>query len=190
MTEFDFSLQGVTPTEIRSIEEDILLFAGAGFSDAIYVNDWNDSTHVKSAVGADLSSANTPNNNKFVSQVGGTGGDSQVSVNGGATQDLDTVIDSEAALHIQVTNEAAIEITGAIFFSYNGVAPATPVAGLSVKAAEVGDANFSSPNGNAAPLELTDQAANTTHDYYIVLSKGPTTPGLKQDKLRFEAVIT
>lgn len=188
MTDFLWELQGATPTEIA--ETDIIRFAGATFSDPVLVGDYNDSIHVKSSVGVDLSAANTPNNNKFISQAGGTGGKSQVAINGGAAQDLDTVVDAEAAIHVETTDVAAVVMSDGIFYSYNGVTPSVATAGLTVKAAEVGNPNFTDAEGNGSPLALGDQGSATVHDYYLIVSKSPSTPGLKSDKLRIELVVT
>lgn len=187
MATFTWELQGSTPTEIG--ETDILQFAGAAFDDPVFVNEYNDTTHVKSDVGADLSSGNTPNNNKFISQAGGVGGDSEVQVNGGATVNLDTLVDADAALHINITDVSAIELSQGTFFSYNGVNPAVPLSGIDVRAAEIGNANFTQAEGSGSALALQDQAANTNHDFYIVISKSPTAVGLKSDKLRIEVVM-
>ena len=186
-TTFTWYLQGTTPTEIEAT--DILQFAGDEFDDPIFVNNYNDTTHVKTSIGGDKSAANTPRNNKFISQDGGAGGDSEVSIDGGANQNLDTVVDSEAALHINITDDEAVSTTQAVFYSYDGTTPANPLDGISVKAAEVGDANFTDAEGSGSALALNDQGADTEHDFYIVISKGPTSVGLKEDKLRFEVVF-
>lgn len=196
MADFAWYLQSNDPygmdTEIRgNPDDDILTFAGAAFGDPIFVSEYNDSTHVESSGGADLSSGNVPNNNKFISQTGGTGGDSQVQVNGGSTVDLDTVTDEEAALLINVTDAASITVTSPVFFSYDpGQTVADPLAGIDVRAAEVGDANFTQAEGSGNALELADSSTPaTSHEFYIVLSKGATATGVKLDTLRFEGVI-
>jgi hypothetical protein len=186
-TTFTWYLQGTTPTEIEAT--DILQFANGEFDGPIFVSNYNDSTHVKTALDADKSSANTPRNNKFVSQAGGAGGDSEVSIDGGATQNLDTVVNGEAALHIYILDDDSVATTQTIFYSYDGTTPATPASGISVKAAEIGDANFTDAEGSGGALALTNQIAGTEYDFYIVISKTPTATGLKQDKLRFETVF-
>lgn len=182
-------LQGVSPTTIAAT--DILQFAGpAGFNDPVFIREYQDTTHVKTSVGGNKSSANTPNNNKFISQAGGAGGKSQVDV-GAGTVLLDAVVNASAALKINITNATNVIVTDGIFFSYDpGQTVANPLAGIDVRAAEVGDTNFVEIEGSAAALTLTDQAVPaTSHDFFIVISKGPTAIGLKSDTLRFEAVI-
>lgn len=172
-------------------ETDVLQFAGAGgLNDPIFVGEYNDKTLVRNSGGTDISAGNIPNNNKFVSQDGGTGGDSEVEINGGAAQDLDTVSADEAALLITVEEEVNVTVTNAIFYTYNGSNPATAVAGLDVRAAEIGDANFTQVEGSGNALELTDSDTPAlSHTFEVVMSVGLTALGLKSGKMRFEAVI-
>lgn len=189
MTTFIWELQGTSPTTIGAT--DILQFAGAGFDDPVFVGQYNDSTHVKSNVGADDSSGNSPRNNKFISQTGGAGGKSEVQVDGGGTELLDALTNGDAALHLDLTDAGAVSIADAVFYSYDGSTPATPAPGIDVRAAEITDTNFTQAEGSAAALALADQGTPATnHDYYIVISKSPTSAGLKPDVLRFEGVIT
>lgn len=173
-------------------ETDILQFAGGdGFDSPVFVGEWNESTHVKTSGGADKSETNVPNNNQFVSQDGGYGGESEVSVNGGAAEDLSGLAEDDAALKITVTEATNVTVTIPVFFSYDpGQTPADPLAGINVKAAEIGDSNFTDAEGSVSPLELADSdTPATSHDFFIVISKSPTSIGLKSDTLRFEAVI-
>jgi len=186
---FAWELQGGTDTVIDIGASDVLRFSGALFADPIPVGEYNGSTHVKTSIGGDKSSANTPNNNKFISQTGGTGGDSQADW-GDGTEDLDQITDAEATLHVNVTNDTNVTVTDAVFFSYNGVTPATAPVGMDVRAAEVGDANFTQAEGSASALAITDSTTPaTSHDFYIVLSKSPTAVGVKTSTDRFEGVI-
>lgn len=188
MATFIWELQGTTPTTIGAT--DILQFAGAAFNDPVIVGDYNDSTHVKSNVGANDSSGNSPRNNKFISQTGGSGGKSQVQVDGAATELLDALTNGDASIHIDITEGVSVTISDAVFYSYDGSTPATPAPGIDVRAAEIGDTNFVQAEGSAAALALTDHGTPATnHDYYIVISKSPTSVGLKPDTLRFEGVI-
>ena len=189
MIAFAWYLQGITPTEIDPDADDVLRFAGALFADPIYVAAWNDSTHVKTDAGADKSSGNTPNNVKFISQAGGTGGDSQADW-GDGTEDLDAITDAEATLHVNISDAANFTITDLVFFSYNGVDVAVAPTGMNVKAAEVGDANFTDAEGSGSPLELADSSTPaTSHDFYIAVSKSPTVVGLQESVDRLEGVM-
>lgn len=177
MATFAWTLQGGTPTTIGATDK--LQFAGAGgFDSKITVAEYNDSMHVKSNVGANDSSGNTPNNNKFISQSGGTGGDSQADW-GDGTEDLDQITTGEAALKINFSDGASVITEDAVFYAYDGSTPATAPTGITFVAAEVGDANFTGAEGSGSALALDDNTAGTSHDYYIALSASPDSVGLK-----------
>lgn len=176
MATFTWQLQGASPTTIDAT--DLLQFAGAAFDDPITVGQYNDSTHVESSVGANDSSGNTPKNNKFISQSGGTGGDSQVNV-GAGTVDLDTVSTANSALKINFSDGASVSTTGAVFYAYDGTTPANAPVGVDFRAAEQGDANFTEAEGSGAPVTINDDTAATSHDYFLIVSASPTSVGEK-----------
>jgi hypothetical protein len=129
--------------------------------------------------GADKSAANTPKNNKFISQAGGTGGDSQVDV-GAGTVDLDSVSTGDAALKVNFSDAAEVSVIDAVVYGYDGTTPATAPVGVDLRLAEVGDANFTEAEGSGAPCELADQTTPaTSHDFFVVASASPTSVGLK-----------
>lgn len=179
MATFTFELQGGTDTEIEAT--DILQFAGGTFDSRITVDAYNSSSHVKTSGGADKSSANTPVNNKFISQAGGTAGDSQVDI-GGGTVDLDTLADANATLKVTFSDLASVSIENAVAYGYDGTTPATAPVGVDLRIAEVGDANFTEAEGSGSAMSLADQATPATdHYYYLVVSASPTSVGLKDD---------
>jgi hypothetical protein len=185
MATITFSLQGVTPTVIA--ETDKLQLAGAsGFDSRIKVSEFNDTTHVKTSGGADKSAANTPNNVKFISQTGGTEGDSQADW-GGGTEDLDAITDAEATLKVNFSDATEVSVEDAVFYSYDGTTPATAPIGMTIKAAEVGDTNFTDAEGSGSPLALADQTTPAeSHDYFVVVSGSPDSVGLKSFAYRVE----
>lgn len=177
MATFTWTLQGTSPTTIDAT--DIIQFAGAGgFGTNVTVGQYNGSTHVESSVGANDSSGNSPKNNKFISQTGGTGGDSQVDV-GSGTVDLDTVSQADSALKVNFSDAASVATTGAIAYAYDGSTPANPPTGVTFVMAERLDANFTAAEGSGAALGLNDQTAATSHDFYLIPSVSPDSVGLK-----------
>lgn len=189
MATYTWTLQGSTPTTIEAT--DIIQFAGAGgFDTAITVNSYNDTTHVESSVGANDSSGNTPNNNKFISQTGGTGGDSQADW-GDGTEDLDQITDAECALKINFSHGSAVAITNHILYGYNGSSQATGPTEVDFRAAEQGDANWTEAEGSGSPVTVGDSGSNTSHDFYFAISASPTTVGEKTAfKIRDELTYT
>ena len=184
MATFAFTIQGTTPTVVAATDK--IQFAGGTFDSRIVVGAYNSSTHVKTDADADKSAANSPKNNKFVSQTGGTGGGSQVDI-GGGTIDLDAVTDAQAALKVNFSDAASVSVEDAVIYAYDGTTPATAPVGLDVRLAEVGDANFTEAEGSGAPCALADQATPaTSHDYFVVASVSPTSVGAKTGKIRCE----
>jgi hypothetical protein len=176
MATYTWQLQGTSPTTIEAT--DLIQFAAATFDSAITVGAYNDSTHVESSVGANDSSGNTPRNNKFISQSGGTGGDSQGDW-GGGTEDLDQITTAECALKINFAHGSSVTTTNHIFYAYNGSSTATGPTEVDFRAAEQGDANWTEAEGSAAAVTITDDTTATSHDYYIAISASPTTVGEK-----------
>jgi hypothetical protein len=188
MATFAWQLQGTSPTTIGAT--DVLRFSGGAFATPIQATEYNDSTHVRNSGGSETSGSNTPNNVKFISQSGGTGGDSQADW-GDGTEDLDAITQSESTLKITFSDDASVETQDAIFYTYNGTTPATAAVGVDVQAAELGDTNWTEAEGSGAALALDDNSTPaTSHDFYINLSMSPATAGLKSGALRVELTYT
>lgn len=184
-----WTLQGATPTTIDAT--DLIQFAGAGgFDTAITVGAYNDSTHVESSVGANDSSGNTPKNSKFISQAGGTGGDSQVDI-GGGTVDLDTISTANCPLKINFSHGTSVTTTSHILYGYNGSSQSTGPTEVDLRMAEQADANWTEAEGSGAPVTVNDDTTATSHDYFFLISASPTTVGEKTAfKIRDELTYT
>lgn len=176
MATYTWQLQGTSPTTIDAT--DIVQFAAATFDSAITVGEYNDTTHVESNVGADDSSGNTPNNVKFVSQTGGTGGDSQADW-GDGTEDLDAILQAECTLKINFADASSVAISAHTFYAYDGTTPATAPTGVTFVAAELGDTNWTAAEGSGSALTISDSSAATSHDFYINVSVSPDSVGEK-----------
>lgn len=177
MATFTWYLQGTSPTTIEAT--DIIQFAGSGgFDTAVTVGEYNDTTHVESSVGANDSSGNTPNNNKFISQTGGTAGDSQADW-GDGTEDIDAILAAECALKINFSDASSVTTTSAIFYAYDGTTTTAVPTGVTFQAAEQGDIVFTNAEGSAAAVTVNDDTAATSHDYYFLISASPESVGEK-----------
>ena len=184
MATYTWYLQGTSPTTIGAT--DIVQFAAGAFGSAIVVGAYNGAMHCESNVGGDQSSGNSPKNNKFISQGGGTGGDSQVDI-GGGTVDLDTVTTANCALKINFAHGSAVAVTGHIFYAYDGTTTTAVPTGVTFYAAEQADTNWTNAEGSAAAVSITDKTAATSHDFYILVSASPESVGVKTAfKLRDE----
>lgn len=188
MATFTHYLQGTADTTIA--DTDKLQFAAATFDSKITVDEYNDSTHVKTSADADKSSGNTPNNVKFISMSGGTDGDSQADW-GDGTEDLDAILAAECTLKINFADASSVATSGNIFYAYDGSTTTTGPTGMLVHAAEQGDANWSDSDaagvaGSAKAIGIADSAAATSHDFFIAVSAKPTSVGAKTGKYRME----
>ena len=178
MATFIWELQGATPTTIEAT--DILQFAGAAFDDPIFVGEYNDTTHVKSSVGADDSAANTPNNNKFISQSGGGGGVSQADW-GDGTEDIDDILEAECALKINFAHASAVAVSNHIIYAYDGSTPATGPVDVTFYIAELGDTQWVAADGSGAALSVGDSGSAESHDFFFLISASPDSVGEKTD---------
>ena len=184
MATFTWALQGVTPTTLE--DTDKLQLAGATFDSAVTVSEYQDSTHVESSVGANDSDGNTPNNVKFISQDGGTAGDSQADW-GDGTEDIDAILQSECTLDILFNHGSSVITENAIFYAYDGTTTTAVPTGVTFQAAELADAAWTNAEGSAAAVTITDDATGTDHHYFISVSASPESVGLKEAfKLRIE----
>lgn len=184
MATFTWYLQGTSPTTIDATDK--FQFAGGTFDSAITVGAYNSSSHVKSSGNADDSSGNGPKNSKFISQTGGNAGKSQVDV-GSGTVDLDSVTTGNCPLKINFSHGSSVVTTGCIFYAYDGTTTTTAPTGVTFKAAEQGDTNWTAAAGSASGVTINDDTTATSHDYYILLSASPDSVGLKSAfKLRME----
>lgn len=176
MATYTWTLQGSTPTTIESIDK--IQFAGGTFDSAITVNAYNTSTHVESISGADDSSGNTPNNNKFVSAAGGTSGDSQADW-GDGTEDIDAILDAECSLKVNFAHGSAVAVSSHTIYAYDSSVTTNGPTGVDFQIAESGDANFTEAEGSGAALSVGDSSSNTSHDFYFIVSASPTSVGSK-----------
>ena len=185
MATFTWTHQGSTDTTVAAT--DILQFAGSGgFDTNITVGEYNDTTHTKTSGGSEKSSGNTPNNVKFISQAGGTGGDSTADW-GDGTEDIDAITDAECTLKVNFSDASSVSTSSAIFYAYDGSTTTNAPTGVTFVAFESGDTNFVGAEGSGSALSLTDQGAATSHDFFIAVSASPDSVGLKDSfTLRLE----
>lgn len=184
MATWTWTLQGSTPTTIDA--SDVLQFASGTFNSAITVGSYNTSMHVDQNGGGsvDDASGHTPKNNKFVSQTGGTGGDSQADW-GDGTEDIDQILTSECALKINFSDTSSVATTNGKFFAYGADVDTNPT-GVTFVAAEQGDTNFTAAETQSSAVSLNDDSAATSHDFYLIVSASPDSVGAKSFTLRAE----
>jgi len=170
MATFLWELQGTTDTTIEAT--DIVQFAGAaGFDAAVTVGEYQDTTHVESSAGANDSSANTPNNVKYVAGSTGNWGD--------GVEAMNLMLAAEATFKINFSHGTTVVTESAIFYAYDGSTTTAVPTGVTFFAAEQGDAAWTAAEGSAAAVTLTDNTAATSHDFFVAASVSPDSVGAK-----------
>jgi hypothetical protein len=182
MATLTWYLQGTSPTTIAAT--DIIQFAGATFNSAIFVGEYNDSTHVKTSGGTNKSSGNTPKNNKYIDAT-------HVSIDGGASSLLSGISTANCALKLNFSHGSSVVVTDHILYAYDGVTTTSAPTGVVFKAAEQGDANWTEAGGSASALTITDNTTATSHDFFVAMSASPSSEGTKTAfKIRDEFIYS
>lgn len=173
-----WKLQGSTDTTIDAT--DSIAFSDGTFDNPITVSSFNGGTHVRSSGGADDSSANTPNNVKYVASGTADWGD--------GTESLANMTDAEATLEITIAESSNITVTDITMYAYDGTTTTTAPVGMDVYLAEQGDAAWTNADGSAAALTISDSdTPATSHAFYIAISASPSSVGVKSaNKVRLE----
>lgn len=161
-------LQGTSDTTIEAT--DLIQFSDGTFDNPITVSSWNGGTHVRSSGGSNDSSANTPNNVKYIA--------SGTADWGGGTENCSAMLDSEATLKITVAYDSAITVTGISMYAYDGTTPATAPTNIDVYLFESGDTAWTNADGSGSALSLSDSSTPaTSHDFYVAMSISPSAVG-------------
>lgn len=169
MAAFTWYLQGSSDTTIEATDK--VQFAAGTFDSPIVVGEYNGSTHVKSAAGTDDSSGNNPNNVKYISSSTADWGD--------GTESLDQMLASEATLKINFSDASSVTTSSAVFYAYDGTTTTNGPTDVTFYAAEQGDSSWTNAEGSGSALSLDDNAASTSHDFYIACSTSPDSVGEK-----------
>lgn len=173
-----WKLQGSTDTTIDTT--DSIAFSDGTFGNPITVSAYNGGTHVRSSGGADDSSANTPNNVKYIASGTGDWGD--------GTESLTAITDAECTLEIVIAESTNITVTDITFYAYDGTTTTNAPSGMTVQAFESGDAAWTQIHGSGSALAIDDSSTPaTSHSFFIGLSASPSSIGVKSaNKARIE----
>jgi len=182
MATYTWTLQGTSPTTIDAT--DIIQFAGAVFGSAIFINNYQDSTHVKSSGGANDSFGNAPHNTKYLTTT-------TLSLDGAATSDVDDLTTANCPLKINFAHGSGVAISSHFIYAYDGVSTANPPTGVDFQICEQATTPWVAAGGSAAACAVVDRTADTSHDFYFLISASPTSVGLKDAfKLRDELIYS
>jgi hypothetical protein len=176
-------------THTLSTSERIFLTSGLTLTDLVTIGSYQDQTHLADVNDAHLASCSNANghvnNTRYVDTT-------HVSINGGGSTPLGSTVPTRAQAPLKFTfqadNNAAVAVSGAKFYGYDG----TTVANLWDLGTGghfyAGEAQVSTAwvaaNGLDNALSLADQPSATSHDYYVFFSASPGTIGAKRGKIR------
>lgn len=150
---------------------------GANFGNNVIVGSYQDSTHVADVNDNQLDTVSPVNNTKYVDAT-------HVSINGGASTAL-PIPTGSCGLLFTFSDPSSVQTSGAKIYAYDGVTDINPIDNITFQAAE-GSASTSWVNANGlnGALDLQNQAAATTHNFYVATSLSPQTSGLKSGKIK------
>ncbi len=175
MATFTFTAQGTdtATTNIALAATDKLGFYGANFGDAITVNQYQSSTHAESSTGTHLCTTHI-NNTKYLT---GT----TISINGGASATLSSTVPAttQCPLKINFSDAASVATSSATFWVDDGTTNTAGPVGVTAQAAEKWNTSWVNTAGSGTAVALANQAAATSHDFFILLSLSPTSVGTK-----------
>ena len=167
----------LTSGTLALASNDHVWWNGAAFGDNIIIGEYQDSTHVADLNDNQRDTAAAVNNTKYVDAT-------HVSINGGGTTAL-PVPTGSCGLLFTFSDPSSVQTSGAKVYVYDGVEDINVMEDIIFYAAEGGQStNWVSANGLNSALHLQDQAASTTHNFYIATSLSPQTSGLKSGKLK------
>lgn len=156
-------------------------YNGATFGTNVVVSSYQDSTHITDNTDTHLCTTNHVNNTKFIDST-------HVSINGGASTALaaGTVpTTAQCGLKFNFSDPSSVATNTAKFFFYDGTTDTTAMPGTTVQAGEGGQTTtWVAANGSAAALSLANQAAATSHDFFIFSSVSPTSTGAKTGAMK------
>lgn len=157
-------------------------FYGSSFNDAIEVGEYQDSTHVENDSNVDQCTGDHVRNTKWL--TAGT-----VSIDGGGTETLGAAVpaDAECPLELNFTYDNSVATSSAKFWAYDGTTDTVAPVDLDFMCGERPDTAWTQAEGSAAALDITDDTAATSHDFFIYMSVKPTAAGvLTEFTLKFQ----
>ena len=156
--------------------------SGTAITDNIVVSSYNDGTHITDNADSHIAGCTTMthvNNLKYLSST-------TVSINGagGVTLSGSVPTNAQMPFKFNFSDGASVATSNGKFYAYDGATDATAMVGVTFHAFEKGDTAWDDPgggesNGSANALDLANQAAATSHDFYIGASISPTSTGAK-----------
>lgn len=186
MATFNWEVYADTPAWM-DVSTNTIVFSGSNtdLTEPITVGTWQDGTHLGSGdPGTDQCGANHMPNVKYVSGTQFDGG------SGTETLNDTNLVQTECTLRIKFTDAAAVAISNARFYAFDGATETNEAVGVEAYAFEQGvgatawaqindDSGDIGGDNSGERLALSDQSAGTEHYFYLAISARPETVGAK-----------
>ncbi len=91
---------------------------------------------------------------------------------------------AQCPLKVNFSDAASVATSAGKFYAYDGTTDATAMAGVTVQAIEQANTTWVAANGSGAAVNLANQTAATSHDFYLALSLSPSSTGAKTGKFK------
>ena len=156
---------------------DHIWLTGTSFSNNVVAGTYQDGTHISNSNDIQRDTASPLNNVKYITS-------STASLNGASAVALSSISTARVPLKFVFTNAGSVETSAAKFYAYDGVTDANALIGIDLQAAEQGDSTWTAANGSGSALSLGNQGESSTHNFYVILSASPTSPGAKSGSVK------
>ena len=156
---------------------DHIWLTGTSFSNNVVAGTYQDGTHISDSNDVQRDTASPINNVKYVTS-------STASLNGASAVALSSISQTYVSFKFVFSDVGSVATSAAKFYAYDGVTDTTALIGVDLQAAEQGNSTWTAANGSGSALSLANQGASTTHNFYVILSASPTSPGAKSGSVK------
>lgn len=157
--------------------------SGVNLTDNVVVSAYQDGTHVSDNADAHQATCGGAgghlNNIKYLTST-------TISINGAGSVSLAANVPTnvQCPLKFNFSDAASVATSNGKFYAYDGITDTTAMVGATFQAIEKSNTTWVAANGSAAALNLINQSASTSHDFYIACSMSPTATGAKTGKIK------
>jgi hypothetical protein len=158
---------------------DRVWFNGTSFGDNVVVGSYQDSTHISNSSDVHQCTTNHVHNVKYLTST-------TFSLDGGGSVSLaaGAPTTAQCPLKFNFSDGASVATSAGKFYAYDGSVDANAMAGVTFQAIEQSNTTWVAANGSGAAVNLANQSANTSHDFYIACSASPSSTGAKTGKIK------
>jgi hypothetical protein len=143
------------------------------------IDSYQNTTHISNSSDTHTCTTNHVNNVKYLTST-------TFSLNGGGSVSLaaGAPTTAQCPLKFNFADGASVATSNGKFYAYDGTTDATAMVGVTVQAIEQSNTTWVAANGSGAAVNLANQSASTSHDFFIAISMSPTSTGAKTGKIK------